>query len=87
MAEASLMGSRDAKNCPAEGCRPGRCTPAGRPLVSREVRSGEEGKEEPVTPQAKSHSRAELFLPSPWIGFSRSKVRRDPCLRAKTPLS
>ena len=46
MAEASLMGSRDAKNWPAEGCRPGRCTPAGRPLVSSDVRSGDKGKEE-----------------------------------------
>lgn len=87
MAEASLMGSRDAKNWPAEGCRPGRCTPAGRPLVSRDVRSGDEGKEELVTPGAKPHSRAELFLPSPSIQFSWSKVTTDPCLRAKTPLS
>lgn len=57
MAEASLMGSRDAKNWPVEGCRPERCTPAGRPPVSRDVRSGEETKKRKnVTPGAKAHS-------------------------------
>ena len=68
MAEASLMGSRDAKNWPVEGCRP-RCTPAGRP-VSSDVRSGDEGKAErlPIG-QGHAHTPGHVCLPSPSPGF------------------
>lgn len=70
MAEASLMGSRDAKNWPVEGCRAGRCIPAGRPPVSSDVRSGDEGKEE-LLPLRQSHTHTlwDLFVSSPTPPF------------------
>lgn len=82
MAEASLMGSRDAKNWPAEGCRPGRGTPAGRPLVSRDVRSEDREKKSWLHLGQTHTLRADLFLssPSPPIPFSWSEVLKDPCL-------
>lgn len=91
MAEASLMGSRDAKNWPAEGCRPERCTPAGRPPVSSDVRSGGKGKEGVLSLHRPTLTLSGICfsLPpnTPSIPLSWSEVVRDLCLQPPRRLS
>ena len=85
------MGSRDAKNWPAEGCRPGRCTPAGRPPVSSDVRSGDKRKEEVLSLHRPTLTLSGICfsLPpnTPSIPLSWSEVVRDLCLQPPRRLS
>lgn len=85
------MGSRDAKNWLAEGCRPGRCTPAGRPPVSSDVRSGDKGKEEVLSlhrPTLTFSGICFCLSPNtPSIPLSWSEVVRDLCLQPPRRLS
>lgn len=85
------MGSRDAKNWPAEGCRPERCTPAGRPPVSSDVRSGGKGKEGVLSLHRPTLTLSGICfsLPpnTPSTPLSWSEVVRDLCLQPPRRLS